>query len=163
MFWRITCLLYTSFLDGINDSLVEPNPIEEMEEDTVVSLSLIHISYLRDKIANVCVQKNILLENLYHKPALDPDKLYEELMEYKAVSYTHLYGGSPSGPRHKIHCCCCWLSLASLLCNALLRHEIPCCRLCIRMLDAVSYTPLPSAAGGAYSAPSPPHPGLPCP
>ena len=28
----------TGFLDGINDSLVEPNPIEEMEEDTVVSL-----------------------------------------------------------------------------------------------------------------------------
>ena len=42
-------------------------------------------SYLRDKIANVCVQKNILLENLYHKPALDPDKLYEELMEYKEM------------------------------------------------------------------------------
>ena len=42
-------------------------------------------SYLRDKIANVCVQKNILLENLYHKPALDPDKLYKELMEYKEM------------------------------------------------------------------------------
>ena len=42
-------------------------------------------SYLRDKIANVCVQKNVLLENLYHKPALDPDKLYEELMEYKEM------------------------------------------------------------------------------
>ena len=42
-------------------------------------------SYLRDKIANVCVQKSILLENLYHKPALDPDKLYEELMEYKEM------------------------------------------------------------------------------
>ena len=28
----------TGFLDGINDSLTEPNPIEEMEEDTVVSL-----------------------------------------------------------------------------------------------------------------------------
>lgn len=28
----------TGFLDGINDSLVEPNPIEEMEEDTVVQL-----------------------------------------------------------------------------------------------------------------------------
>ena len=28
----------TGFLDGINDSLVEPNPIEEMTEDTVVSL-----------------------------------------------------------------------------------------------------------------------------
>ena len=27
------------FLDGINDSLKEPNPIETMEEDTVVSLA----------------------------------------------------------------------------------------------------------------------------
>ena len=30
--------LMTGFLDGINDSLTAPNPIEEMEEDTVVSL-----------------------------------------------------------------------------------------------------------------------------
>ena len=29
----------TGFLDGINDSLKVPNPIEEMEEDTVVSLA----------------------------------------------------------------------------------------------------------------------------
>ncbi len=28
----------TGFLDGINDSLVTPNPIETMEEDTEVSL-----------------------------------------------------------------------------------------------------------------------------
>ena len=28
----------TGFLDGINESLVEANPIEEMKEDTVVSL-----------------------------------------------------------------------------------------------------------------------------
>lgn len=28
----------TGFLDGINDSLVNPNPIEEMTEDTVVNL-----------------------------------------------------------------------------------------------------------------------------
>ena len=42
-------------------------------------------AYLRDKIANVCVQKNVILENLYHKPAIDPDKLYEELMEYKEM------------------------------------------------------------------------------
>lgn len=42
-------------------------------------------AYLREKIANVCVKKNVLLENLYHKPALDKDKLYEELMEYKKM------------------------------------------------------------------------------
>ena len=29
----------TRFLDGINDSLKEPNPIETMDEDTVVSLA----------------------------------------------------------------------------------------------------------------------------
>ena len=30
----------TGFLDGINDSLNKPNPIEEMEEDTVISLDI---------------------------------------------------------------------------------------------------------------------------
>lgn len=29
----------TGFLDGINDSLIEPNPIETMDEDTVVNLA----------------------------------------------------------------------------------------------------------------------------
>lgn len=34
----VPLLAMTGFLDGINDSLKTPNPIEEMEEDTVVSL-----------------------------------------------------------------------------------------------------------------------------
>jgi hypothetical protein len=32
-------LTMVGFLDGINDSLIEPNPIEEMNEDTKVSLA----------------------------------------------------------------------------------------------------------------------------
>ena len=36
--YGLSIMEMTGFLDGINDSLVEPNPIEEMEEDTVVSL-----------------------------------------------------------------------------------------------------------------------------
>ncbi len=36
--YGVTVLTMTGFLDGINDSLKEPNPIEEMEEDTEVSL-----------------------------------------------------------------------------------------------------------------------------
>ena len=36
--YDVPVLLMTGFLDGINDSLVTPNPIEEMEEDTEVSL-----------------------------------------------------------------------------------------------------------------------------
>lgn len=36
--YQVSVMTMTGFLDGINDSLTEPNPIEEMEEDTVVSL-----------------------------------------------------------------------------------------------------------------------------
>ena len=38
--FEIDPFLMTGFLDGINDSLVTPNPIETMEEDTEVSLEL---------------------------------------------------------------------------------------------------------------------------
>ena len=30
-------------------------------------------------------QKNVFLEHLYHKPLIDPDALYQELMEYKEM------------------------------------------------------------------------------
>ncbi|MDO4333045.1 MAG: SEC-C metal-binding domain-containing protein [Eubacteriales bacterium] len=36
--YDVSVMTMTGFLDGINDSLVEANPIEEMEEDTVVNL-----------------------------------------------------------------------------------------------------------------------------
>ena len=36
--YDVSIMTMTGFLDGINDSLVEANPIEEMEEDTVVNL-----------------------------------------------------------------------------------------------------------------------------
>lgn len=36
--YDVDIMTMTGFLDGINDSLVEPNPIEEMTEDTEVSL-----------------------------------------------------------------------------------------------------------------------------
>lgn len=37
--YELPLQIMVGFLDGINDSLVEPNPLEEMEEDTVVSLA----------------------------------------------------------------------------------------------------------------------------
>ncbi len=36
--YNVSLMTMTGFLDGINDSLKEQNPIEEMEEDTVVNL-----------------------------------------------------------------------------------------------------------------------------
>ncbi len=40
---------------------------------------------LREKIDRVLVQKNTLLEHLYHKPAIDADELYNTLMQYKEM------------------------------------------------------------------------------
>ncbi|MCM1539079.1 MAG: SEC-C metal-binding domain-containing protein [bacterium] len=37
--YGVDLMTMTGFLDGINDSLKEPNPIEEMEKDTEVSLA----------------------------------------------------------------------------------------------------------------------------
>ena len=37
--YGLSTLEMAGFLDGINESLVEPNPIDTMEEDTVVSLA----------------------------------------------------------------------------------------------------------------------------
>lgn len=36
--YQVPVLTMTGFLDGINDSLLEKNPVEEMEEDTEVNL-----------------------------------------------------------------------------------------------------------------------------
>ena len=36
--YGVDLMMMTGFLDGINDSLKEPNPIDDMEEDTVVNL-----------------------------------------------------------------------------------------------------------------------------
>ena len=40
---------------------------------------------LKEKLKNVCEVKNVLLEHLYHKPLLDPQALFEELMEWKEM------------------------------------------------------------------------------
>lgn len=40
---------------------------------------------LKEKLARVIVQKNILLENLYHKPVLKVDELFATLMEYRKM------------------------------------------------------------------------------
>ena len=38
--YNLSLMEMTGFLDGINDSLKTPNPIEEMEKDTVVTLDI---------------------------------------------------------------------------------------------------------------------------
>ena len=40
---------------------------------------------LKEKLVRVCETKNVLLDHLYHKPLLNPDEIFEELMEYKKM------------------------------------------------------------------------------
>lgn len=41
---------------------------------------------LRDKVNRICEMKNVLLEHLYHKPAIDPEELLETLHEYRDMA-----------------------------------------------------------------------------
>lgn len=49
--YNVDLMTMTGFLDGINDSLVEANPIEEMEEDTQVSLKFDKESLYKNMVA----------------------------------------------------------------------------------------------------------------
>lgn len=49
--YDVSVMTMTGFLDGINDSLVEANPIEEMEEDTVVNLGFDKASLYKNMVA----------------------------------------------------------------------------------------------------------------
>lgn len=40
---------------------------------------------LKEKTVRAAEQKNVILEHLYHKPLIDPDELYQELMGYKKM------------------------------------------------------------------------------
>ena len=49
--YDVTIMTMTGFLDGINDSLKEKNPIEEMEEDTQVNLGFHKESLYKNMVA----------------------------------------------------------------------------------------------------------------
>ncbi len=61
-------------------------------------------TYLREKVERVCTLKNILIENLYHQPLINPDELFATLMEYKKVltpyaadTFDYLYEANKAG------------------------------------------------------------------
>ena len=49
--YNLDILEMTGFLDGINDSLVTPNPIDTMEEDTKVSLAFDKTNLYKNMVA----------------------------------------------------------------------------------------------------------------
>ena len=104
--YGIDLMYMTGFLDGINDSLKEPNPIEEMEEDTVVSLA-----FDKEKL-----YKNMVAAGadwLYNLPQWEPiydeetrQRLYHEQKSSQTVrKETKIYPNDPcpcgSGKKYK--------------------------------------------------------------
>ena len=62
--------------------------------------------YIKEKIERVIAQKNVILEHLYHKPAIDKDELFDTLMEYRDMIEpyvcdvsTYLWESEQSGKR----------------------------------------------------------------
>ena len=74
----------TGFLDGINDSLNKPNPIEEMEEDTVISLDI----NLEKLYYNMVEAKADWLYNLPQWDALLSEEKRKELYKSQKKSTT---------------------------------------------------------------------------
>lgn len=70
----------TGFLDGINDSLVEPNPIDDMEEDTVVSLKFDKEKLYKNMVA---AKADWLYELPEWEPIFSEEKRKELYMEQK--------------------------------------------------------------------------------
>ncbi len=105
----VNLMTMTGFLDGANDSLVTPNPIEEMEEDTVVSLEFNLESLYKNMVA---AEADWLYDLEEWEPIFDADKrkaLYKEQKSSTTiVKGDKIYPNDPcpcgSGKKYK-KCC----------------------------------------------------------
>ncbi len=107
--FELDIMAMTGFLDGINDSLVTPNPIEEMEEDTRVSLA-----FDKEKLYKnmVDAKADWLYELPQWETIFDADKRKELYLEQKksgtVVKEAKVYPNDPcpcgSGKKYK-KCC----------------------------------------------------------
>ena len=104
-----TVMLITGFLDGINDSLKTKNPIEEMTEDTVVTLDIDHeklyynmVAAKADWLYNLPAWNNILTEERRKE-------LYKEQKNSGTVHVEKKIGRNdpcPCGSGKKYKFCC---------------------------------------------------------
>jgi preprotein translocase subunit SecA len=105
----VDIMTMTGFLDGINDSLVEANPIETMEEDTEVQLAFDKELLYKNMVA---AQAEWLYELEEWDAIFDKDKQKELYKEQKSsttvVKEAKVYPNDPcpcgSGKKYK-KCC----------------------------------------------------------
>ena len=105
----VDVMTMTGFLDGINDSLIEKNPIEEMEEDTQVNL--VYDKALLYK--NMVSAEADWLYNLEEWKAIFDDETRKRLYKEQKSSTTVIKGAKvypndpcPCGSGKKYKKCC---------------------------------------------------------
>ena len=107
--FEVDLMTMTGFLDGINDSLKEGNPIDEMEEDTKVSLAFDKELLYKNMVG---AEADWLYELEEWNAIFDEDKKKELYKEQKisttVVKETKVYPNDPcpcgSGKKYK-KCC----------------------------------------------------------
>ena len=107
--FNVDVMTMTGFLDGINDSLIEKNPIEEMEEDTQVNL--VYDKALLYK--NMVSAEADWLYNLEEWKAIFDDETRKRLYKEQKSSTTVIKGAKvypndpcPCGSGKKYKKCC---------------------------------------------------------
>lgn len=107
--YGVTVMTMTGFLDGINDSLKEKNPIEEMEEDTVVNLGFEKELLYKNMVA---ASADWLYNLEEWKPIFDEERRKELYKEQKSsttiVKEDRVYPNDPCpcGSGRKFKKCC---------------------------------------------------------
>ena len=107
--YGVSLMIMVGFLDGINDSLVEANPIEEMDEDTVVSLKFDkELLYKNMVAAGACWLYSLEQWNDIFTPERQKELYKEQKRSTTIVNEAKVYPNDPcpcgSGKKYK-KCC----------------------------------------------------------
>jgi len=70
---------------GSTKSGIAPFYSDKYAKTGIQAADLFDEARLRARLESVCAVKNVLLAHLYHKPLLDPDALFDELMGYREI------------------------------------------------------------------------------
>ncbi len=91
---------------GSTKSGIAPFYSDKYAKNGIPVCELFYPERLRERLESVLEVKNILLENLYHKPTLNTEEIFQTLMEYKEAiapyvcnTFDYVYEAVKSGKR----------------------------------------------------------------
>ena len=91
---------------GSTKSGIAPFYSDKYAKNGIPVCELFYPERLKERIASVLEVKNIILENLYHKPTLNADEIFNTLMEYKEAiapyvcnTFDYVYEAVKAGKR----------------------------------------------------------------